>query len=264
MLTVISIGFGLSAFLAARQGADSPEAAIRQLLRAMYANDVEAYNAVTTEHPQRARLTQGGRVNQDALRRLTEDPSSLQTREMRPTLVQGKPFEGTRAPVGATALYMAAHQGGPMAVPLVRRADGWKVDVRWWVAMHAMERGDAKPTAPEVAVRSMLAAILRLDRARAARYLTDARTVEVLFAGGPSYREPSGVLDAAVGEMALVEVGAGEFYPLIADRVVEGGSTDDRKVLVGLFGPIEIPFVVRRIGNDWKVEAQPYFVLMNQ
>jgi hypothetical protein len=42
------------------------------------------------------------------------------------------------------------------------------------------------------------------------------------------------------------------------------GPPPDRKVLVGLFGPVEIPFVVRRIDGDWRVEPEPYFVLMMQ
>lgn len=38
----------------------------------------------------------------------------------------------------------------------------------------------------------------------------------------------------------------------------------DIKVLVGLMGSVEIPFVVRLIGKEWKVEPQPYFALINQ
>jgi hypothetical protein len=35
-------------------------------------------------------------------------------------------------------------------------------------------------------------------------------------------------------------------------------------VLVGWFGPIELPFVIKRVGGQWKVEPQPYFALMEQ
>ena len=106
--------------------------------------------------------------------------------------------------------------------------------------------------------------MLRLDRARAARFLTDARNLELLFAGAPRYREPSGVLDAAVEEMPLVEIGAGEFFPMPTGRTVEGGSTAARRVVAGMFGPTEMAFVVRKLGAEWRVEAEPYFVLMNQ
>jgi hypothetical protein len=264
----IALAAGLSSALsiAAAQSPGTPEAAIRELVRAMYARDVAAYNSVTTQHPLKSRLTSGaGAANEDGLRRLKEDPESLQIREMRPALFQGKEVDTlSSAPIGTTALYMVAHQGSPMALPLVKRADGWKVDVRWWIAASQMMDGSDKPAPPEIAVRSLLAAVLRFDRARASRLITDAKQIDLLFLGGPREREPSGVLDAAVSEMALVEIGAGEFHPLPIDRIVEGGSTTDRKVFVGLFGPIEMAFVVRRIGSEWKVEAAPYLALMNQ
>jgi hypothetical protein len=261
---VLGIFSGLTILVA--QSTNSPEAAIRELVRAMYAKDVAAYERVTTDHPLRSRLTSGtGPTNEAGLRRLREDPGSLQIREMRPALFHGKEVDNVAtAPVGTSALYMAAHQGSPMVLPLVKRADGWKVDIRWWVATSQMMEGRVKPTPPEIAVRSLLAAVLRFDRARASRFLTDPKQVDLLFLGGPREREPSGVLDEAAGEMALVEIGPGEFYPLPIDRVVEGGSTGDRKVFVGLFGPIEIPFVLRAIGTEWKVEAAPYLALMNQ
>jgi len=247
----------------ASQKADTPELVIRQLVHAMYANDVMAYNNLTTEHPKRGRLTEGGSVNREGLRRLQEDPGGVQVRELRPVLYRGKPVEGTtQPPVGSTGLFMAAHGGSPMVVPLVRRADGWKADVRWWVAMLEMVTGDRAAPGPDVAIRSMLAAMLRLDRSAAAPYLTDPRNLELLFSGAPRYREPSGVLDAAVEEMPLVEIGAGEFYPMPTGRIVEGGSTEERRVFVGLFGPTEMPFVVKRVGADWRIEGEPYFSLM--
>ena len=86
----------------------------------------------------------------------------------------------------------------------------------------------------------------------------------MLFAGAPSVREPSGVLEATAMEMPLVEVAAGEFYRMPSGRIVEGSTAADRKVIVGLFGPVEMPFVLRRMGGAWRVEAEPYFALINR
>jgi hypothetical protein len=250
--------------VALAQGNDDPKVVIRQLVVAIYSHDVAAYNRVTTEHPLRARLTTGGSPNPDKLRQLEEDPGSLQIREMRPMLYHGKPIESAATPVGAIALYTVAHGGGPMVVPMVKRADGWKVDVRWWIAGQQMAMSSAAPAPEHVAIRSLLDAMLSLNRDRAAGFLTDARGLDLLFVGAPRSREPSGVLDAAAEEMPLVEIGAGEFYTRPSGRVVEGGSTATRKVLVGLFGPIEMPFVVTRIGGNWRVEPETYFALMMQ
>jgi hypothetical protein len=48
------------------------------------------------------------------------------------------------------------------------------------------------------------------------------------------------------------------------DRVVEGSTAPDVKLLLGLFGVVEIPFVVRKIDGEWRVEPQPYFAYFNR
>jgi hypothetical protein len=110
----------------------------------------------------------------------------------------------------------------------------------------------------------LLASLLRLDRTRAQRYITDARGIDLLFDGAPSQRDPSGVLDASVEEMPLVEVGPGEFFPMPTGRIVEGTQAPDKKVIVGWFGPIEMPFVLHRAGTGWRIEPEPYLALMNR
>jgi hypothetical protein len=148
----------------------------------------------------------------------------------------------------------------------VRREDGWKVDLRWWIAMVQMatDAADAPRDSAEFAVRSLLTALLEGDRDEVSRRTTDRRNLELLFVGGPRQPDPSGVLEATVAEMPLVEVGAGEFYDMPTGRIVEGSTTADRKVLVGWFGSIEMPFVLRRVANEWRVEAEPYLAYMNQ
>jgi hypothetical protein len=261
---VAALGLSLGYLAAVTQTPNNPEAVIHQLVLAIYGQDVDAYNRVTTEHPLRSRLTTGGSPNPDGLRRLKEDPEGLQIREMRPVLHRGKPVEGANVPAGATALFMVAHHGSPLIVPMVKRPDGWKVDVRWWIAGQQMSMSSVPPAPEHLAIRSLLGAMLQLDRTAAARFITDPRGIETLFAGAPRSREPSGVLEAAVMEMPLVEIGPGEFYVMPTGRVVEGGATDNRKVIVGLFGPTEIPFVLTRVNGSWRVEAEPYFVLMMQ
>ncbi len=247
---------------------EGPEAVIRAMVMAMYANDVAAYNRVTLPHPLRERLTTGGRVNQSKLDQLKEDPGSLQIKARRPPLFRGEEAKADASgtyPVGTTALYSVAHGGGPMIVPLVRREDGWKVDLRWWIALMELATGrEPASDSPEYAIKSLLAAMLQLDRSAAARFVVPGADMSVLFDGAPRQREPSGVLDAAVFEMPLVEIAPGEFGVRANGKVVEGSTAPDRKVLVGLFGPIEIPFVVRRVESAWRVEADPFFMLMLQ
>jgi hypothetical protein len=243
---------------------DTPESAILALVRSMYANDVETYNRVTIPDPRRARLTTGGRVNTAALQRLEQDPGSLQMKSRRPFLYKGREAAADAAgsyPTGTTALYSVAHNGNQMVAPLVRQADGGKVDVRWWLAMIDLQTGPEKPGTPQFAARALTASLAAMDRASAAKFATPGASLDLLFRG--AQREPSGVFDALAMEMPIVELQPGEFFP-IDDRVVEGSSTPDQKLLLGLFGVVEIPFVVRRVSGDWRVEPQSFYRYFNR
>ena len=267
LAVVCLAAFGGIALLA-QQARDEAAPVIRALVQAIYANDVAAYEKLTLPHPLRSRLTAGGKVNEERLRELEEDPGGLQIRQTRPLAYQGKsvtPAPNGQYPAGTTGRYMVAHHGQPMIVGVVRQRDGGKVDLRWWIAMADLMSGrEPDRNGPEFAIRSLLFAMLRLDRTGAAQYLTDAKAIDFLFVDAPRQREPSGVLEATVAEMPLVVVAPGEFFPMPSNRIVEGVNAPDRQVVVGWFGPVEIPFVVRRTGGGWRVEAEPYFVLLNQ
>lgn len=252
--------------VSAQSGAGSPEAVIRAIVTAMYANDVASYEKLTLPDPRRSRLTSGGRVNEDGLRTLKEDPGSLQIKVKRTFLFQGKPVKADgrgNYPVGTTVLYLAAHRGGPMVVPLVRRDEGWRADVRWWLAMtDLMSANMPKRGTADYAARALAGALVSLDRQSAIKLVMPNSDLTMLFDGAPRQREPSGVLEASVAEMPLVRIGPGEFYPMPSGRIVEGTNKEDEQVLVGLFGPTEIAFVVHLVKGEWRVEAEPYYVLL--
>jgi len=253
--------------VAAQGKPQGPEDVIRSLVLAIYGNDVASYNGLTIPHPMRSRLTSGGRANQDKLNALKEDPQSLQIIPKRSPTFRGeeaKPDAQGQYPVGTTALYVVSHGGGPMVVTLAQRAEGWKVDLRWWIAMTELaSRREPARDSPEVAIRSLLAAMLQLDRSGASRFAAPGTNMDALFDGAPRQREPSGVLESTVFEMPLVELEPGEFVRTPSGKLVEGTQAPDRKVLVGQFGPVEIPFVLRRV-KEWRVEGEPYFMLMMQ
>jgi hypothetical protein len=245
----------------------SPEATILALFRAMYASDVAAFERLTVPHPQRSRLTAGGQRNEDRLRALGDDPASVQIKIEREFQLKGKAVSADAKgeyPTGTTARYAAAHQGSPMVVSLVKQADEWKVDPRWWIAMTQLTGAEPPRESPDYAIKNLLLAMLALNRTAALRFIVPGMQADVLWTGAPWSREPSGVLEASVVEMPLVEIGPGEFVEMPSGRVVEGVTAPDRKVLVGLFGPTEMGFAVQRTGTEWKLEAEPYFELLNR
>lgn len=252
----------------AQTSPDSPEPTIRSLARAMYSNDAIGFKRLTLPDARIGLLTTGGTVNQDALRELEEDPGGLQIIMKRPFEYRGvavKPDATGAYPIGTTAVYVVAHHRSPIVVVVQKQSDGWKVDPRWWIGMVdlASERQPGPGTA-SYSARALLGALISMDRNATLRYAVPGANLDILFDGAPSQREPSGVLDAAAIEMPIVELHRGEFRALPMGNVVEGSDRPDVKILVGMFGPVEVPFVVRLIGKEWKVEPQPYFALINR
>lgn len=258
----------LIALSAAQKSSDGPEPVIRRLVRAMYSNDVAGFKRLTLSNPRIALLTTGGRVNQDGLRELDEDPGGLQIIMKRRFEYRGlsaKPDAAGKYPVGTTAVYVVAHHRSPIVMVVQKQNDGWKVDPRWWIGMVdlASDREPAPGTAAYSA-RALLAALISMDRRETLRYAVRGANIEILFDGAPSQREPSGHLDALAMEMPIVELSPGEFRVLPMGKIIEGSGKSDVKVLLGLMGSVEIPFVVRLVDKEWRVEPQPYFALINQ
>jgi len=203
-----------------------PERAVREFIRALAMHDAEAFGQAVRPDTRARRflnpqpLTAEGKA--EAARRL----ETLQVRRSDDVLLRGEPVEADGRgdyPVGSVGHFIASGNGGPALVTVVREKDGWKIDLRWWLAM--LDMADARPPAagsPDHAIRNLILALIALDRNEASRFVVPGAEMSVLFDGAPSVREPSGVLESAAMEMPLVEVGAGEFYSMPSGRIVEG------------------------------------------
>ena len=258
----------LPSALRCQSAPDSPESAIRGVVRAIYAADSAAFTRLMLPDPRLHLLTTGGSVNESGLRDLEEDPEGVQIIPRRRFEFRGadaSPDGLGQYPVGTTATYMVAHHSGPMVMVLEKRPDGWKVDPRWWLAAVEMSAGGySENGTPASSARSILAALLDGDRDRVVKLATPGASMELLFAGAPRQREPSGHLEALVAEMPIVELRPGEFRRLVTGEVAEGSSSGESRLLVGLMGSVEIPFVVEKVGGEWRVRPQPFFDFINR
>jgi len=254
----------------AQEGPQSPvERAVRQFVRALALHDAQAFTAATLPHPRGTRLLNREPLTPDQRSEAERRLESLQVRVDDEFFLRGRPTERDASgdyPVGTVGHAVAAGQGGPTPLTLVRQQDGWKVDLRWVLAMIDLSEATGPPAegTPDYAIKRMLLALLALDRGEVADAVVPGANLDVLFAGAPRQREPSGVLEASAMEMPLVEAAPGEFYRLPSGRIVEGTTAPDTKVMVGQFGPVEMPFLLRRVNGAWRVEAEPYYALINR
>lgn len=251
----------------------SPEPVVREFLRAFFAGDSEALHRVVDPHQATSRLLAARARSPEEAAAIAEDAQAIRIEPVQEYRFEGKtldaPPPGSGWPVGTTARFMAPFRGSLLVVSTVRRQDGWKIDLRWWAAEVALMEREAPPPedSPEFAARSLVAAMLDLDREAAAQFLVPGGPggdIERLFAGAPPYREPSGHLMALVAEMPLVEAGPDDYARMPSGRIVRGGTTADTRLLVGIYGMFEMPFQLRRIDGRWRVEAEPYFAILNR
>jgi hypothetical protein len=249
-------------------GVTAPERAVRDFIKALAMHDSQAFAKAVRPDPRAARFLNPQPLTSEQQAEAVRRLGTLQVRSTEDVLLRGRPVEADANgdyPVGSVGRFLASGDGGPAVVTVVRETDGWKVDLRWWLAM--LDLSSAGPPAegtPDYAVRNLILTLLALKRGEAARFVAPGGDIGALFAGAPPYREPSGVLEATTMEMPLVEIGPGEFCRMPSGRVVEGSAAADRKVLLGQFGPVAMPFVLRRIGGEWRVEPEPYFALINR
>ena len=245
------------------------ERAVAEFLRALSLHDAASFERLSLPHPRAKQLLMVGEMTAEARARAERNLENLQLHSRDDFTLRGKAVDPDASgdyPVGSVGHFIAAANGGPSLVTVVHESSGWKVDLRWWVTMAEMMQADRPPAAgsPDAIIRRLAAAMISLHKEEAARLVVPGSDLALLFAGAPSQPEPSDVLGALVMEMPLVDVGPGEFYRMPTGRIVEGVASPDAKVIVGQFGSIEMPFVLRRVNGEWRVEAEPYYVLFNQ
>jgi hypothetical protein len=267
-LAVAAAFVGTSAFArqrpprAPKLGPDSPEPVIRAFYRAVLSGDVAAYHTVIVVDALADKFLPREAPPPEKSREIAMASMDFSIRQTQPFRAHGTEVRVDATghyPVGTTTRYLANFPRSLTVVTVVRHADGWKVDLRWWEALATTTEDGPPADSAEYAVKTLTAALVTLQRAEAKKVIVPGGALEVLFAGAPSAPEPSDQMISLVGEMPVVEIGPGEFVSMPSGTIVEGVSDPEKKVLVGLYGPHELPFVVQKIGAEWRVGVEPYF-----
>ncbi|HMG33609.1 MAG TPA: hypothetical protein VKM94_06710 [Blastocatellia bacterium] len=192
----------------------------------------------------------------------------LRLEQVQPFRYQGKTLAATKEgqyPDGTTVRYMAADNGNLTIVTLVKKDSRWRVDVRWWLKEREMVVSDRAATNDkEVAVKKFLLNLLRLNRRAVTESIVPGGDINLVFKDTPSVPEPSDQLYALALEMPLIEPEPEELYPLPSGKLVKKGSSADEAVLVGIYGPTEVVFQLKRVKGEWRIVPEAYYGILNQ
>jgi hypothetical protein len=235
-------------------------AVVRDFFVAWSTNDATAFAKATVPDPQAASLLNAEAKNTDEqASAMREEAASIDVRLVPALAMLHSPPSAGPMPVGTRLAFSTGFHGQWMVGPVVRTPDGWRVDTRYWVEMRRMAQARDPMDDPRMVAKRFLYAVLAndLDELNA----VSTRKVEGAEVGIPNGL-PGGDLDQILSlaiEMPVVRARDGEVVVLPSgDRLVATASADDA-VYVGLHGPVEVPFHLRRIKGAWKVEPQDYF-----
>lgn len=238
-----------------------PEAAAKAFLYAFYACDAAEYQAWIVPEPGSAEILGTQRPTDEELATLRTQIDGLNLSQATAFNLDGSRIRkaGAACPVGTKTSYMTGFRGAPFLVPMLRTAAGWRVDVRFWLAMKRMATAPMQESDPEIIAKAFLFHILAKEPEKLAALADGAIDGKAYTAAN---HLPGGDLDQILSlciEMPIARARAGEAFRLPSGELVRGDSQADRLVLVGLMGPVEIPFVLKRRAGGWKIVPQRYF-----
>jgi hypothetical protein len=261
---------GCAGLANAQAPADSPEQALRDFMYALYANDAPDFQKRILPEPDSGVMIGRQTFTQEQLDKLRKDINALQLRQASPPSLDGKRLsDSSSPPIGTKTVYFTQYRGVVMAVPLQRTENGWKVDVRFWLAMRKQAATRPQMTDPEMVAKGFLFHIL----AKKPESLNEFTAQRI---SGEEYTSannlPPGDLDQILSlcvEMPIVRARQGERVVLPSGEVAVGSdaaasNNDEPLVLIGLMGSTEIPFLMRRVDGAWKVVPQKYFEMLRK
>jgi hypothetical protein len=232
--------------------------AVRSFMSHVYQNDLEGARRWVAS-PEGLESFIGREVLSDEERgRIAEEVAEI---DLRP--VSGyERYEDPDTPpmsVGSPMRFVTSFRGTPMVISAIKSSEGWRVDLRWWLAMADIMRGkEILEGAPEYVIKTFLFALIREDRAQLGALVASGFDVEGLYP--PDYHDPR--LDhfyMLVAEMPVVAMGDADMINTESKglvRVADLAKGD--RIFVGLFGAVEAMFRLRREGDEWKIVPMDY------
>jgi hypothetical protein len=249
----------------ASKAAETPEAAIRGFIYALYSNNAADFRKWTVDDPGREELLGKQHSTAEQIAGLRREVDRMDLTQVAPFTTGGKQVkvEGTaKFQTGTKTIYSTGFRGNLLAIPMVYTESGWKADVRFWLAAIKEAREPQRRAGPEAVAKAFLYYIL----AKQPQKLAPLSAAPIR---GEDYTEanhlPGGDLDQILSlciEMALVRARAGESFRMPSGEIIRSDPKGETMILVGMLGVSEVAFQLKRIGAEWKIVPQKYFEML--
>ncbi|MEI7880590.1 MAG: hypothetical protein WCI95_06915 [bacterium] len=245
----------------ARGGGKAPDELQRaanvvgEYLLTLYSNDRPGNEKTRIPGPEGALLVGRAVVSDDKLALVRQEVSGLKLGQVEPFQHQGrnvKPDAKGEYPVGTSVSFTTQSRGVILVIPVVKITSGWKVDVRFWVAM----RKQCKENDPEDVTRKFLYKLICRQEDELKELVVQGSNLRSILSGNAPSEDQ---YYALAMEMPVVEAMEGEGM-LLADgtAVVARQSAPQYKWLTGLYGPLKLVFELRRAQDKWRVVPRDY------
>ena len=234
---------------------DPAEAVGRIFLRGMESGDLELLRSCTlanTEHLERLVVSQ---ENKPAL---TEEQLDEKVSQVGFELMPPQGLD----PAGGwnhRRVYCLNFSGMVFPLHLLLEEGQWKVDARWWID----SRSD--PTDDKQAIRKFMWGLICKDAAIVSEVAVENVDLDILTSGESP---PAGEMwhyRHLCESMPIVEAALGEGYWSNEDewlKVNPDDLGDNRRIMIGVFGFSEIPFLLIRDEDGWRVDATAFIQVM--
>ena len=170
------------------------------------------------------------------------------------------PPYATDIPTGSTATFSVYFNEVLTGLPMVKQADGWKVDERFLLG--SREKGPLD--SPEMVAKRFLLSIFQKDRKTLSSLITSSQPSDMdLLMKANDF--PGGDLDVIIEgaeEMCMVRARPGEILVMPSRRALKVEETETHTAVIGLYGMITLPFELQKVNGTWKVVPEPYVLML--
>ena len=268
-LNALAVLVATLALTGSSMAADDPEAVVRAFMLAAYTHDAAQFNALAFPPGSASVILSTEPVPKARRAEIETEAKAVKLKQLQPFRQHGivvNPSLGGVYPDGTTTRYSTSFDGDLTVISVVKKQGRWLVDVRWWLKIREMSLRDEKARMDdkELVIKKFLLNLLRLNRRAVSESLVPGANVDIVFEGAPQVPEPSDVLPSLAIEMPLVEAEADEVYALLSGKLAKRDAAGGEAVMVGLYGPFEMVFLLRRVQGEWRIVPEPYYRIINR